>query len=91
MTPSPQQSTIHPFQSSSGHVAPEMECLLTDMLMAWYQSGYTTGRYYSMLEQQQQQMNQWYAYYHQQANPSSQSPPQAYHPSQQQSDSFGKS
>jgi hypothetical protein len=52
--------------SGGGVVAPEMESMLTDMLMAWYQSGYTTGRYYAMLEQQQQQMHQWYAYYQQQ-------------------------
>lgn len=56
----------HQSSNSSNIVAPEMESLLTDMLMAWYQSGYTTGRYYSMLEQQQQQMQQWYAFYQQQ-------------------------
>jgi hypothetical protein len=52
-----------------------MESLLTDMLMAWYQSGYTTGRYYTMLEQQQQQMQQmqqWCAYYQQASTPSAQ-------------------
>mmetsp|Transcript_20991 Transcript_20991/g.21669 ORF Transcript_20991/g.21669 Transcript_20991/m.21669 type:complete len:170 (-) Transcript_20991:40-549(-) len=51
-------------QIPSYGVNPEMESLLTDMLMAWYQSGYTTGRYYTFLEQQQQSMQQWYAYYH---------------------------
>jgi hypothetical protein len=62
-------SSLH--QPSSA-VPPEMESLLTDMLMAWYQSGYTTGRYYTMLEQQQQQMQQWYAYYQQTPSPSGQ-------------------
>jgi len=52
-------------EQSAGNsaVSGDMEAALADMLMAWYQSGYATGRYYAMLEQQQQQ---WQAYYQQQ-------------------------
>jgi hypothetical protein len=40
---------------------PGLEGALADMLLAWYQSGYATGRYYTMLEQQQQQYQMYYA------------------------------
>lgn len=67
-----QPTQVHPQtqqqQAASFGMNPEMESLLTDMLMAWYQSGYTTGRYYTLLEQQQQTMQQWYTYYQTNAN-----------------------
>lgn len=44
---------------------------LSSMLMAWYQSGYATGRYYALLEQQQQQMQYQQQQYQPQQQPSS--------------------
>lgn len=42
----------------------ELESALSDMLMAWYQSGYATGRYYTLMEQQQKiqrRQSQWWS------------------------------
>lgn len=36
----------------------QLESALNDMLMAWYHSGYATGRYQTLLEVQQQQQQQ---------------------------------
>lgn len=36
----------------------QVEAALADMMNAWYQSGYMTGRYYTLLEMQQQQQQQ---------------------------------
>lgn len=43
---------------------PGLDGALSDMLLAWYQSGYATGRYYTMLEQQQLQYQQQMEAYH---------------------------
>jgi hypothetical protein len=67
--PLPQQpSATTTCSQQFGHLAglssPEFDSALSDMLMAWYQSGYATGKFYTLLDQQQkaqqQQQAEWW-------------------------------
>lgn len=45
-------------QHHNSLLASTLDTALNDMLMAWYHSGYATGRYQTLLEVQQQQQQQ---------------------------------
>ena len=53
--------------TGQGSLNPELDRALTDMLMAWYQSGYATGKFYTLLEKHEQVQDQnveWYRQYY---------------------------